>query len=518
VSIDDRVASIPQDLADAVRESELPQAATLAKAIQALASGDIAAYERKLDRLAPSAELSAVIELARAEGQRIGGDEEGARARYAALLARAPRLPWSIWPILVRGAIAAGDPHTPRSIARLLEDQAEAAPDEPGVYLARAELFRARGQLENAINEYDYAAELDEDRIEAWLGQADCYLLQERPDEAAEALDHAVDADPNGIALFLRMGRAWLAAGNPGEAIRSFEEGLELAPDDAALLLGRAQAAMEMDLAGDALADCLKATSSDPHNPVAWEMLARAHYLLGQTTEALEAVERCVAGDGAPAAAWTLRGDLAWDRGDLIGARGFYERALTLAPDDTEAGLSIADLLIELEDHEGALARLNQLIAADVAPAAAHALMARALAATGDTPGAIDSLDTAVERLPDEPELYRMRAEIMRGAGRRNLAWRDLRWALDIDPGYASAYVLRAELALEMESAEEALADLDAAIEADPDDAEAYAWRGRAHQILGRSADAAADWSEAESLLAPDDPLMVSIAHWRAER
>lgn len=444
------------------------------------------------------------------------GHAAAARSRLLAAAAAGQDLVPAEWPRLIEAAIQCCDLDADgATLDAALRVAIEAHPDRPETYMARGDLYRARGGLENAINEYDYAAELDEKLAEAWVALAECELAQGRPLDASDALDHAADLDPNDINLFVRMGDALLDAGDPARAIRAYEEGLELAPENPDLFRGRARASLAMQLFEDAIEDCRSAVARAPGDAAAWYLLGVACYQLGDDVTAVDALSRVIEIEPQHGAASRARADAHWARRDFRAAEADYARALALQPEDAELQLCLAEARFELGDSEGALSAALDTVTARPELADGYVLAAKALGAHGDLDTACAILDRGIEQVADYPELYVQRARLQRAARRLNLAWRDLRWAIDLDPGHAEAYLLRGQVALELEGPEEALADLDAAIEIDPDGGGAYAWRGRALSLSGDAKAAETDWAAAESLLPPEDATRDLIAVWR---
>jgi tetratricopeptide (TPR) repeat protein len=453
-----------------------------------------------------------------AEAHRADGNIEAARGDYVRVVSSSRDLPSDLWPDLVLGLLDCDPTDAAVSaLADALDDAVEEWSDEPELYVARGEMYRSRGLLENAVNEYSYAVELDEECQRAWLGGAACLLGLGRPGEAATGLDHAADLDPNEVRLFARLGDAWLDAGQPTRAIAAYEEGLELDQRDPALYRGRATASLEIQLYESAEEDVrslLQLTNGDTSGED-WWLLARALYGQARDTDAIEALDRCITEGLENAEVFRTRGDSYFALGDWENARADYARALQLDPTDAEAQLSLAEVHLERGEYEDAAHESEALIEAHPELVDAYVAAARARNELGESSASKLLLERAIESDAGLPDLYVERAMLHIAGSRPYLAWRDLRWALDLDAEYAYAYVVRAQLALEMEGPEEALADLSAAIEIDPQYGTAYAWRGRALQLADRQAEATRDWDEAEDLLPADHPLRERIITWR---
>ncbi len=492
-----------------------------ASALKRLEAGDATGALAILDRVvAADTPESALAWLARAAANLQTGAIDAARGDYVRAIEEPSSVPAALWPLLVVGFMDT-EPGA-EAIAALtdaLDEEAEARPEEAAIFVARGHSYWKRGLLENAVSEFVYAVELDEEVQEAWLAASECLLELGRPAEAAHALDQAADLDPNEIALFAHLGDAWLAAGEPARAISAYEEGIELEQREPALYRGRARASLELNLFEDVEEDVRTIFRLSPDEVKAgdWWLLASALYGQARDTEVVEALDECAELAEPTADLYRLRGDVYFALGDWEGARRDYRLALELRPDDTEAQLSLAEVHLELGEHGEAAAAAESVIESFPGEVDAYVIAARARGSLGEPPAAAEALDRAIEQNARVPEVYVERATLRMEAAHPYLAWRDLRWALDLDPQYAYAYVVRAQLALEIEGPEEALADLDAALDVDAGYGPAYAWRGRALQLAGRFNDALSDWEEADSLLPADHPLLDRIAEWRDE-
>lgn len=459
--------------------------------------------------------------LLRAEARRLLGDAPAAEADHQAVLARAPDLPVEHWQAWVRGLARLPAPAAwwapAGPLAQALDAAVEGDPDQPALYRARGERLRARGMLESALSEFVYAAEIDDDDLEAWLGQADCALALGQLDIVVDALDRAVDLDPNNIDLFVRLAEARLAYGDASGAIAACEEGMELAPEHVDLRLCRARAALALDLPADAVEDCRAALLRAPRRLAALLMLAQGLFQTGDDDAALEAVERVVARVPGHVPALRLRGAVRAAQGDIAAAESDFERVLALAPGDLDAQLSLVETRLARGDRDGALAAARDLVDRHPDRPDTWLVAADAQAAFDDPTAVRDLLDRGIERHPDVPDLYAERAEWLLGAGLRFQAWRDARWAIELDPDDAEAHVLAARVAIEVGATAEALADLDLALEAVPEHGGALAWRGRALALDGDREAAEASWAQAETVLPADDPLRDAIATWRRQ-
>ncbi len=115
----------------------------------------------------------------------------------------------------------------------------------------------------------------------------------------------------------------------------------------------------------------------------------------------------------------------------------------------------------------------------------------------GDTQGAVDAYDKAIQLKPDMVEAYNNRGNAMQALGRYKEAIVDYDEALRLEPRDADAYNNRGGARCVLGRHEEAIADCDEALRLKPSMAAAHNNRGNAKHDLGRREEAIADYDEA---------------------
>ena len=421
----------------------------------------------------------------------------------------------------VRGLVATqGASLADGRLMPLLDEATEVFQDLPGIYVARGLAYQWAGRLENACDEFHYATSLDEDDAEAWEALGDAAMAIEEYRVAIDAFDAAADLDPNSSDLLYRMGQAALADGDVVAASKAFEEGLGLAPGDVPLLIGHAVSALATDDFEAALDDGNAVLAAEPDNPQGLALVAEAHLRLDGPDEAMPFYDRWVALESDNVDARLQRANALMAKNQLAGARDDFAAAHALAPDDERTVLGQALVLASSGEFEACDQLARTFLKANPESDSAALLVSQTLAYRGDPAAAILVLDEAIEQNPDVALLYHSRAEMRYALNHVTLAWRDVEWALDLDPELAAAFVLRATMMLEEgemddDTLADSLEDLDAALEIDPSLGMAYAWRGRAHSLKGDRRAAESDWRDAEAHLPPGHPLRATIRTWQ---
>ncbi len=202
----------------------------------------------------------------------------------------------------------------------------------------------------------------------------------------------------------------------------------------ARIVLARAEAARGRFDA--AYAGFRKALEADPRNPDALYFLgitagvlaqaeyerllalapgsARAHQLRGQSDEALEKTAEAEAEYKAALEVGPPTADVLAALGNLVrqskvdfaAARGYYARALELAPASYEAlyGIGVCDSYAG--DHAKAIVSFRQALQVAPGSAPAHLALGISLLQTGDTAGAVTELERAAKLEPRMRQAY----------------------------------------------------------------------------------------------------------------
>lgn len=414
---------------------------------------------------------------------------------------------------------------------------------DPEVSVARGDLHRRRGELQNAIADYQRAAEIDPSNRAALRGAAAALLADGRPAAAKRILDQLIEqlgAEPTIGASALRLrGEALLRLGQAQAADADFSLALRLEPDVAVAHYNRALARARIDDLAGALDDMRQAASLAPGDPDAAYGHMRAAIAAGLRQEAAEATQAAeklseTQKRARPARAAAL---LAFDRPRealiLLNAhlaerprdlRSLHLKIRTLLDlgRNSEA-LDLARRLIALQPRRAinhlfeaeahialkqpakarlALQRANTLGAAParIASLAGGAWLADADAGGGGeaTPAALqqaaNALDAAVSLSNKSPATLAMRAAAREKLGEFEKALEDLDRAVAAQPQDATLRFQRAGLLKKLERCDDAIRDFDAALSLKPGNPDALSQRASCKLNQGRLLGAATDY------------------------
>ncbi len=170
------------------------------------------------------------------------------------------------------------------------------------------------------------------------------------PAQAAERLETLASrsrgSGPARAAVFAQAAQAWLMAGQAGRAFAAATMALTLAPTDVDLLVDRAVALGNLGRYNEAIEDLNRALGLDPDRADAWVFRAASWRHLEQVDQAERDIARALDADADNAEALLERGIIRQLKGDTMGARADWERAVTLAPDSATADLALQNLAL----------------------------------------------------------------------------------------------------------------------------------------------------------------------------
>lgn len=291
-------------------------------------------------------------------------------------------------------------------------------------------------------------------------------LLDRDLDRAEALLAAEAQRSSRGVGVFLALGRLYRLRGEMGRAVRVHQNLLlrkDLAPSDRVRaladlaedfrrggLLRRAIAAYEEVLAhaprhagalralvrlhadvrdfDAALAVASRLERQDPASRArvgVWVEQAEVAHAEGRTADARRALKRALRGDPRHARAWVLLGELEAELGHPKAALDAWRRVPEL---DRRAGPLVYPRLAATfaaldrpRDHE---AFLHELLASQPDDGPSRIALARALAARGDTDGALAELRGLLERDPDDLEAHHALGSLLLAAGKDSEALR----------------------------------------------------------------------------------------------
>jgi tetratricopeptide (TPR) repeat protein len=172
----------------------------------------------------------------------------------------------------------------------------------------------------------------------------------------------------------------------------------------------------------------------------------------------------------------TLLGDTYFSAGNYDEAFYNYSRALTRNRNTAYLHYKRGEILYRLGKYNDAIMELDEAVSSKPKTyAKAYGMIGHAYLKQGDTRTAFHYLNRAVNRNPEDPETYILRAEAYLKTGKPELAIVDVTEALKLNPQSAKAHYLRGQILFAALKISDAIKDYEKAAELDPCMTEVYA-------------------------------------------
>ena len=324
------------------------------------------------------------------------------------------------------------------------------------------------GRLDEAVEDFDLALELDPGSVGALVGRGEARTKLGLLDDALEDLERAVSLDPDNAEAHTKRGNVHRERGDLDLAVGAYDRALFLERESVEALIERGSVLYELGQREKAILDFKFAEGLTRQDPIATPT-------------------RTITLDPSNIPAYVARGLAHLERGDASKAISDFNTALAAEPDNIRALVARGDAWVKqfkpanaLEDYSRAIGIDGWLGEAYRGRGIAHYELGRFAADEGEVDTAIAHLTDAIADLAVSTDLMPSDAESYATAAR--------------------AYGRRAAAHMDNQGYEAALADYSEAIALAPGDAESHAGRAAAAAYLGRDAEADADAERAVEL------------------
>jgi len=305
-------------------------------------------------------------------------------------------------------------------------DASAPAPKATGKHAAEAFYFRAvvlqRWQRQDeALADYQMAAELDPEHPRRALAVAETLVSLDRVDEAAALLeDKKIYFDQNAGCRAL-LGHIHNMRGEYALAVENFREAALLDPTNMRIQeeLAFAQVRSEDWAQAAVTLGELTAHEDHAHRDDLWRALATAEAANGRLEESRDILARLTRRNPGAVADWIRLGETCWKMEDLGGALIAANRTVDLAPRRHE-GYLLAGLVWQKRERPHEALQMFDA-AADAAPTNATPVILRgiALQQSDRLAAAAEAYREALKRDPQDPRAAKLLARLERGASAR---------------------------------------------------------------------------------------------------
>lgn len=303
---------------------------------------------------------------------------------------------------------------------------------------------QAAGRLDSAAAAFAHALDLSPAAGVAAIHLAEIRLLQGRPDEAEAALKPALTVRALSPAAHSLLGQAALARHDFKAAVEHLTAALADVPDANRLH-------HPLALAYRGLGDRAKA---EEHLAQAGQVGLKPPDPLLDAVAALKTGERLALMSGKTAAR----------AGRFADAAQEFRRALASRPESVEARVNLGAMLANLGDRAGAVEQFREALKRDPGNATSHFNLASLQAQQAEGPArqeALTHVEAALVARPQDAEAHRLRAQLLRDAGRLEDALQEYARAIELAPGDEAARLGEAETLVRLARYSEARKKLD---------------------------------------------------------
>ncbi len=159
--------------------------------------------------------------------------------------------------------------------------------------------------------------------------------------------------------------------------------------------------------------------------------------------------------------------------------------ALVEFPNDAQLLFLRGVAFLDQELYEAAIKDFDDTLRVNDASVDAYVYRAMAIANSGNTSAAMDSLSAATRLFPESVELLACRAQLFSWEENADGALADLRHAISLQPTNADLYVQRGRVYIDSRDFKQALKDFSQVVSISPNDPWGYLGRGDAYFDLG---------------------------------
>jgi tetratricopeptide (TPR) repeat protein len=128
-------------------------------------------------------------------------------------------------------SLALEDEENADSIVAWCEQLTQRFPDNYYAYLLLGSAYRAKDEVNKAMESYQRAVQISPNLPDAYLGLAATYFMSEKADEAIKYFKKAIELNPKHVAAYYNLGSLYANTSQIDEAITSFEKTVEIDPN-----------------------------------------------------------------------------------------------------------------------------------------------------------------------------------------------------------------------------------------------------------------------------------------------
>lgn len=300
-----------------------------------------------------------------------------------------------------------------------------------------------QGRFNEAAVHFTQAVQLDPKFASAWSNLGNIHKLKGRLKDAAKAYRKAIALQPDLPDAHYNLALALEAQGLPTKAEESLRRALLFRPGYPEVHNNLGHLLLKAGKLEQAASHFRQALVFNPHLRPARNNLIMALYRLGKGPEAQVEVDGLLAQNPNDTQVLRLQAAALAQQGRLEDASAINDRLLTLEPEAVDLQLNLGEMLLQRNDHAGALAHYRELLAKGAAPpVVAMGAMGNVLHAKGNFTEARTLYQQALMLDPKRPHLMLGLARTLMDAGETRQGLEVLKRAVQLLPQAADVHSL----------------------------------------------------------------------------
>ena len=296
-------------------------------------------------------------------------------------------------------------------------------------HIRRGDRARYNGNFDEAIAEYQKAAEKDPTLSAVHNNWGIAYADQKRYEEAILHYDQAIHLDLNNAKVYNNRGNVYKNMSQYDKAIEDYNRAIELNPDYANAYSNRGNTYDDMEQYDKAIEDYSRAIELNPNDADFYNNRGITYDNIGQYDKAIEDYSRAIELNPDYAMAYYNRGCTYNDMGQYDMAIADYSRAIELNPNYATAYSNRGVAYNRMKQYDKAIADYSKAIELDPNDAAAYNNRGVVYENKGQYDKAVEDYNKAIELNPKYKKAYRNRADAYRALGQEDLAEADEKMA-----------------------------------------------------------------------------------------
>ncbi|XP_048461454.1 UDP-N-acetylglucosamine--peptide N-acetylglucosaminyltransferase 110 kDa subunit isoform X1 [Rhincodon typus] len=351
-------------------------------------------------------------------------------------------------------------------------------PDNTGVLLLLSSIHFQCRRLDRSAHFSTLAIKQNPMLAEAYSNLGNVYKERGQLQEAIEHYRHALRLKPDFIDGYINLAAALVAAGDMEGAVQAYVSALQYNPDLYCVRSDLGNLLKALGRLEEAKACYLKAIETQPNFAVAWSNLGCVFNAQGEIWLAIHHFEKAVTLDPNFLDAYINLGNVLKEARIFDRAVAAYLRALSLSPNHAVVHGNLACVYYEQGLIDLAIDTYRRAIELQPHFPDAYCNLANALKEKGNVAEAEECYNTALRLCPTHADSLNNLANIKREQGNIEEAVRLYRKALEVFPEFAAAHSNLASVLQQQGKLQDALMHYKEAIRISPTFADAYSNMG----------------------------------------